>query len=238
MMKKPKNRDDFEGIWQEKLAKAIEKRSGEDARNRILAGGEILNQESPTEDRIRWTCGVLGRLAEETDQEKRQEVLADCACRYPVDDLQDVKETYQANRDLDQAIAMLGEKFERFLRDDLGLEETLIFAITRQGWGLAGIHDPEQNRIIATKIPKSGYIKDYFEASDPEEKRRIYCHCPRVREGVGKEPQLPEEYCYCGAGFYKGIWEEILGEPVRVEVLESVMNGGDRCRIAVHLPEY
>ena len=46
-----------------------------------------------------------------------------------------------------------------------------------------------------------------------------------------------EEYCYCGAGFYKGIWETILGEQVRVEVLESVMMGGDVCKIAIHLPE-
>jgi len=54
---------------------------------------------------------------------------------------------------------------------------------------------------------------------------------------VGDDPQLPLEYCYCGAGFYKGIWETILREPVRVEVLESVMHGGDVCKIAIHLPE-
>jgi predicted hydrocarbon binding protein len=54
---------------------------------------------------------------------------------------------------------------------------------------------------------------------------------------VGLEPALPEDYCYCGAGFYKGIWEEILGEPVEVEVLESVLQGGDVCRIAIHLPD-
>ena len=55
-----------------------------------------------------------------------------------------------------------------------------------------------------------------------------------VRDQVGSDPALPQTYCYCGAGFYQGIWEEILGKPVRVEVLESVMTGGDVCQIAVY----
>jgi predicted hydrocarbon binding protein len=58
-----------------------------------------------------------------------------------------------------------------------------------------------------------------------------------VRDGVGEQPQLPGTYCYCGAGFYQGIWETVLREPVQVEVLESVMQGGEVCKIAVHLPE-
>jgi len=44
-------------------------------------------------------------------------------------------------------------------------------------------------------------------------------------------------YCYCGAGFYKGIWEEILQRPVEVEVLESVLSGGEVCKIVIHLPD-
>ena len=47
---------------------------------------------------------------------------------------------------------------------------------------------------------------------------------------------LPASYCYCGAGYYKGIWEEVLQRPVEVEVLESVLDGGDVCRVAITLP--
>jgi predicted hydrocarbon binding protein len=54
---------------------------------------------------------------------------------------------------------------------------------------------------------------------------------------VGEDPRLPQTYCYCGAGFYQGIWEKVLDEPVQVEVLESVMTGGDVCQIAVELPQ-
>jgi predicted hydrocarbon binding protein len=47
---------------------------------------------------------------------------------------------------------------------------------------------------------------------------------------------LPEIYCYCGAGYYRGIWEEIVQEPVEVEVLESVLAGDEVCKVAIHLP--
>ena len=50
--------------------------------------------------------------------------------------------------------------------------------------------------------------------------------------------KFPELFCYCGAGFYKGIWEEIIQEEVKVEVLESVLKGDDVCKIAIYLPNY
>jgi len=225
---------DFEKNWQERLARAVESAAGEEIRDLVLQGGEELTQETGTTEKIIWSCGALDLLAENTDEETGREILTSCACRYPVEDLQDVKEAYQSSGNLDLAVEMLQEKFIHFTREILGLEEELIAEINSLGWGLAGRRDG--NTIIATKIPKSGFLVDYFNEADPEEKRRLYCHCPRVREGVGLEPALPEIYCYCGAGFYQGIWEEILGEPVRVEVLESVMSGGDVCKIAIHLP--
>ena len=234
-MNKTQKEFDFEICWQGKLAQAVEKAAHPEIRERVMQGGEVLNNDSPTKDKIRWTCEALGRLVEATDEETRQEILSQCACQYPVENLGDVKAAYQESGDPDEAIRMLQEKFKSFLRDGLELEETLISIIISRGWGLAGVRDGK--RIIATKIPKSGYIREYFNENDPEVKRRLYCHCPRVRDGVGKEPRLPEEYCYCGAGFYKSIWEEILGEPVRVEMLESVMHGDDVCKIAVHLPD-
>jgi hypothetical protein len=77
-----------------------------------------------------------------------------------------------------------------------------------------------------------------MQESDPRVKREMYCHCPRVRDAIRNGQALPETYCYCGAGYYKGIWEEILGQPVEVEVLESVLGGGNVCKIAIHLPPH
>lgn len=226
---------DFEGAWQSKLAAGLDKEMDPAQREKILDGGGLLTMESPTQDKIIWTWEMMERLEGITSENTRQEILTGCACHYPKDGLVDARNLYLETGDVDRVIDLLQGKFEGFLRDVLELEEELIEEITSRSWGLAGVR--EGSRIIATKIPKSGYLVEYFQTDDPQKKRKLYCHCPRVRDGVGDDPQLPLEYCYCGAGFYKGIWDTILEEPVRVEVLESVMVGGDVCTIAVHLPD-
>jgi len=225
---------DFEKIWQGKFSRAVEAELGEEIRDQVLQGGESLTQDSSTKEKATWTCRALDKLVQVTGETTRQEILTECACHFPVEDLQDVKEAFKKSGNVDKAVKMLQDKFEFFLREGLGLEERLIKTILSRGWGLAGLR--EGNTIIATKIPKSGFLEQYINEPDPLQKRRLYCHCPRVRDGVGADPTLPITYCYCGAGFYQGIWEEILGKPVRVEMLESVMQGDDVCKIAIHLP--
>ena len=226
---------DFEQNWHTKLSTGLDRYVDPNSRDSIITGSELLTMESSTMDKVIWTCEMIERMEEYTTEEAIQEIFLSCHCAYPSEDLLDVKMTYRLFGDIDTALSMLQEKFETFLREVIKLEEDLVQEIIRNGWGLAGVREGDQ--IIATKIPKSGYLVEYFETEDPAEKRKLYCHCPRVRDAVGEEPQLPQTYCYCGAGFYKGIWETILGEPVKVEVLESVMQGGDVCTIAVHLPE-
>jgi len=160
--------------------------------------------------------------------------MTGCACQYPKSDLQEIREQYQATKDINLVHQMLQDQFESFLRDTLELSEELIEEIVSRGWGSAGIR--RGDTIIATKIPKSGYLVEYMKETDPEKKRRYYCHCPRVREIIKTSGTISVTYCYCGAGFYKGIWEEILQKSVEVEVLESVLKGDEVCKIAVYLP--
>lgn len=222
---------DFEQSWQGKLRQAVRDQVGPEAAERVLAGGQELSDASKIEERIRWTCGALGRLEQAANPRQEIEILNACACRYPEENLADVRQIYRETGDIDQALIALQEIFERFLREDLKLEENLVGEVVSRNWGLAGVR--RGATIIATKIPKSGSLRDYFHSQDPEEKRRLYCHCPRIRDGIGRLPRPREVYCQCGAGFYRGIWETILERPVRVEVLDSVLAGGDVCRVAV-----
>jgi hypothetical protein len=162
-------------------------------------------------------------------------VLTGCACQYPKADLQDVRQRYEATGDVDLALGMLQDRFESFLTDTLELDGELIEEVVGRGWGLAGVRVGDT--IVATKIPKSGFLVEYMNETDPERKRQYYCHCPRIRDLLKSGDSLSPTYCYCGAGYYKGIWEEILQQPVEVEVLESVLQGDEVCRIAVHLPQ-
>lgn len=51
------------------------------------------------------------------------------------------------------------------------------------------------------------------------------CTCPMVREGV-RDPYL----CHCTVGYTKNLFETLLGRPVRVNLLESILGGDRVCR--------
>jgi len=222
---------DFDRQWLARLSRSLKSIVGGDIERKVMAGsGEMLSEGTP-EASAEWTVQTMMRLDELLTSVQKRDVMTGCACCYPQSDLEDVRQAYRNSGDIDEAIGMLRGKFVSFLRDRLGLGDDLIGQILAAGWGLAGVR--EDDVIIATKIPKSGSIVDYFRQTDPIRKRRFYCYCPRVRDSIGKGRRISQTYCYCGAGFYKAIWEYILDRPVDVEVLESVLGGGDVCRIAV-----
>ena len=229
----PENQD-FERAWLTKFSNSLDKVVDSRTRNAIMEGSEGLSERSSRRKVIDWSKRAMERLDSLVDEEKRQEVMTGCACQYPKTDLQKIRQVYETTGDVDVAHRMLQERFEAFLKNVLGLDEDMIEDIVERGWGSAGVK--EGNRIIATKIPKSGNLLEYMEETDRDRKRELYCHCPRIRKVLKEREMISGTYCYCGAGFYKGIWEEILGESVKVEMLESVMEGDEVCKIAVYLP--
>jgi len=225
---------DFERAWLAKFSNCLEETAGEEIRDEVLQGSEGLSSHSDRQDVIAWSKGAMERLDALVAEAKRREIMTGCACQYPKSALQGIRKQYEATGDVDLAVQMLQEQFESLLRDSLGLDDELVEEIVSRGWGSAGIK--KGNTIIATKIPKSGYLVEYMKETDPEKRRQYYCHCPRIRDVLKTSETIPPTYCYCGAGFYKGIWEEILQEPVDVELLESVLKGDEVCKVAIYLP--
>ncbi len=223
----------FERTWLAKFSACLDEIAGERIRKEVMRGSEGLSSRSSRQEVIDWSRGAMERLESMVDEGKSKKTMTGCACQYPKSALQEMRRRYEATRDVDLVHQMLQEQFESFLRDTLQLSDGLIEEIVEKGWGSAGVK--RGNTIIATKIPKSGYLVAYMEEKDPEVRRQYYCHCPRIREVLKTSETISPVYCYCGAGFYKGIWEEILQQPVEVEVLESVLGGGEVCRVAVTL---
>jgi len=225
---------DFERAWLAKFSGCLDEIAGEEIRKEVMKGSEELSSRSSRQDVIVWSKRAMERLEALVDKERRKTIMTGCACQYPKSDLQAMRKAYEATRDIELAHQMLQQQFESFLKNTLELSEELVAEIVSRGWGAAGVK--KGNTIIATKIPKSGYLVEYMRETDPEKKRQYYCHCPRIRDVLKTSETISPTYCYCGAGFYKGIWEEILQEPVEVEVLESVLKGDKVCKIAIHLP--
>jgi predicted hydrocarbon binding protein len=58
------------------------------------------------------------------------------------------------------------------------------------------------------------------------------CYCGSVSKTTETIPLI---YCYCGAGWYKRLFEEALGKPVRVKVVRSIASGARTCEFEIHL---
>lgn len=230
------NENDFLKNWLLKLTHCLDEIAGEKIRKNVLQGSEKLSSGASPKERIDWIKEAMERLESLVDEKKRIEIMTGCACQYTQSDLDEIRKAYQESKDIDLAHKMLLEKFISFLRDSLKLDDDLIDDIVNRGWGLAGVK--KGNTIITTKIPKSANLIEYMKEKDLEKKRTIYCHCPIVKEAIESKTKISPTYCYCGTGFYKGIWEYILGLKVNVEVLESVLQGDSVCRIAIHLPPF
>lgn len=227
--------DDFEKCWLAKLAGALAEVTDAPVRGSVMEGSEQLSADSPHEEVIAWSRGAMARLDALLDEEMRKEVMTRCACHYPAENLAEIRAMYAATGDISKAHQMLQARFEAFLRGPLNLDEESIAQIVQCGWGLAGML--RGDRIIATKIPKSGNLAAYLAEDSPQEQRKLYCHCPRIAEVLGEAEPLSITYCYCGAGYYRNIWETILDKPVDIEILASVLRGDRVCSFAIHLPK-
>jgi len=225
---------DFESGWLKGFADSLHQLVGAEIRDAVMLGSEELAAGGDGEAVIQWTSRAIGRLEALVDEVRRRQILMRCSCRYPSAALQQVREAYEQEGDIAAAQQVLQDQFEALLRDSLKLEEEFIQEVVGKGWGSAGVR--RGSTIIATKIPKSGNLVDYLRETDPLVKRQLYCHCPRVRDALQGPTTISSTYCYCGAGFYKHIWEEVLGQPVQVELLESVLQGDEVCKFAIRLP--
>jgi hypothetical protein len=222
--------DEFDSYWRQKLSARIKASAGTDARDEILGLDPVVDDTQVVE----WTRAVIVRLEKSFDAQTCQKIMSDCACHLPSEQLEPLRDLYQHTDDLEQVHNALQQQFETLLRESLKLDENKIREVFARCWGSAGVL--EGDTIIATKIPKSRFLDKYLDEPDPEVRRSYYCHCPRVRNAAAAGEKLPQLYCYCGAGFYKHMWETILQVSVQVELLESVLSGGDMCRVAIKLP--
>lgn len=60
------------------------------------------------------------------------------------------------------------------------------------------------------------------------------CYCGAV--SATKEP-ISMTYCHCGKGYWMAMFEHALAKPIKVDILQTVISGGDSCRFAIHIPE-
>jgi hypothetical protein len=218
--------------WIEKLEKSLEENCGEVVKNLVMEGAPA-DPDADQERFTDFTLKVIHKMDTILPQDIKKQILSDCACRYPTEKLAHIKEDYINYRNSARAHQLLEEVFKEDL-ESMDIPQIYKDEIIKNGWGLAGkkVHDI----ITVTKIPDE--VEKYFTATDINEKRVAYCHCPRIKKLISDNEQgVSPTYCNCRAGFYKGIWEDITGKDIKVEVLDTILNGSLTCSFSISLNE-
>jgi effector-binding domain-containing protein len=193
--------------WEQRLAKNVERVLGAAARAEVLQDLDRIALGSSCEERKAWVNCALERLDAQSTEEQRFDILSRCAHIFSRRRIERVRAVYERSLDIDEALTAMAEDPEWYEKP------------TRDG-----------DVLYVTKVPRNR--QGYEEATDEAEKRMHYCHCALVRNNPG---DVHPAFCYCASGWYRQIWEGILGQPVRVEILKSLTKGDDTCRFAIHL---
>jgi hypothetical protein len=203
--------------WNRLLAEGAENVLGAGARETIMRGIESITPESSFEEYITWIQGAIERLDGLTSNEEQKcQVVSYCAHIFPQDRIDHLRTIYEQG-DID---AVLREMY----RDDFWYEKPV-----RRG-----------KVIYMRKNPFDP--EGYASAATPDGRRKAYCHCPFVRPYLSenatqqKTSALSPTFCYCGAGWYRRLWEGILGKLVIIEHVETLLKGNDQCTLSITLP--
>ena len=224
------------------LSERLEEHVGETRRDAILPKDELPPLGLPSSEKIDVAHQVLEKMNKVLTPEECKRVLADVAHGLPRDFRKSEREKFLKAGSIDD---YLGEKrasaiaeLERH-RDDGSLffnqyitDDVVNFVKSRPDV-LSG--ERRGNTIYHTKIPY--LVQEYLDAPDEKMKRYYACHCAWARESILKGDEVSSEFCYCSGGFTKQPWEAALDQPLKVEMVKSVLKGDLECSFIIHLPE-
>ena len=223
----------------EELAASI----GEQKRDEIFGKIGLPPLGTPSSQKPRLTHTVMDRLECMVGKAQCKSILSGCLHGLKDEWFLDEKKKYEECGNID---AYLERKRTDFiaelekLRDEGGLYFTQ--EITDEVIGHVKSHPEvsggvrDGNIIYETKIPYM--TKEYLVETDERMKRYYYCHCAWVRESLRTgDVNVSPTFCYCSAGFHKKPYEVIFGQPLKAEVIDTVLDGGMCCKFAIHLPK-
>jgi effector-binding domain-containing protein len=199
--------------WDRLLAEGTENALGAAARQQVMQGIEHIKPESPLAVYAEWIRAAMERLDSLTDDpETKYQILSCCAHVFPEERITHLRSLYQRRRDIDDVL-------REMYTDPAWYEDPV-----RKG-----------NVLYVRKVPYDP--EGYEKGATPVEQRRAYCHCEFVRPYLDDVPsRLSSTFCWCGSGWYRRLWEGILGQPVTIDHVETLLQGADECRLTISLP--
>ncbi|MBN2229233.1 MAG: hypothetical protein JW779_06525 [Candidatus Thorarchaeota archaeon] len=203
--------------WFEKFSESVAHHLGKKTMKYIAEDWEKVptnSSKQSKEKRYSWLKIAMERLDENCDDEMKYRIMADtCPHNYPKTRIMKMRTQFKRLGSIDALI-------------DLMKQDT--------SWGGGSFYDyPERigNWIHITKVPYNP--RGFREATTKEERRKAYCHCGLVK---GSTEEISSTFCCCSGGWVQQLWEGILEQPVKVKLVESLLQGDDRCTHAIEIP--
>ncbi len=227
-----------------RVGERLEAIAGKEARRRVFEGFELPPLGSPQDDYPKLTKKIVDAMEAELPSETCREVLTYNYHGVPVEAFKEKKERFEKAESIDE---FLKDEHRRFVeelsgymkRGQIWYEQEITPEVVDLVKGNQEIQNGvrQGNKIYVSKIPFAP--KQWLVEKDPVMKRYYACHCQLVRTAIrdGK-PKISPVFCYCSGGYEKLRFDVIFGEPVEIELLESVLKGDKRCRFAVTIPKH
>jgi hypothetical protein len=221
----------------------LAERVGEDIRDQVFAEIKLPPLGTPSAKKPEITRKVMERFEALVDAETGDQILSDCLRTLPENFHAEARDLFLSSENLEAFLQAKGDAFIAELKKlrDSGMPyftqpvtDEVIDFVERTPEIRQGLL--EGDVIYEAKIP---YMTvDYLNETDERMKQYHYCHCPWVREAIpAGEVQISPNFCKCSGGFHARYWQAAFGQPVQVDVVETILQGDKWCKFAIHLPQ-
>lgn len=204
--------------WNKKLADGLTRVLGAEVRESVMQGSEQLGLETSVDERFEWVKGMLARLDGLADEHQKWDIISGCAHVFPQGQIEKLTAVFNKSK------SQTGDPLQ-------AVDAVIAFMDDDPGWAEGGVRDGYT--IYAAKKPYD--LKAYEVATTDLERRQAYCFCPLVRTKMDQD--MPLDFCNCGSGWFRQQWEGATGKSVTMEIVQSVLRGGEKCEFAIHLSE-
>jgi hypothetical protein len=205
---------DWTGLLGEHAGRVL----GTEAARDVMRGSAALSLESTLDERFCWVKGAIERLESVAAEQQRYDSVSSCAHVFPDRQVEKLRLAYEGARASGAGPLQ-------------AVDAVLDFMATDPCWG----ERPRREGLVIYSSKKPRDPRAFAAATSAAEKRKAACFCPITRHHL--DQGMPITFCYCGSGWYRRQWEGALGKPVRIDIVESLLKGDDRCTFAIHLPD-
>ncbi|MDF1541206.1 MAG: GyrI-like domain-containing protein [Candidatus Thorarchaeota archaeon] len=195
--------------WDKRFHSSLGEVLGSKVRDEILQGYDELTPFTNAEERADWTINAIKKLDAKATEDEKYQIISKCAHIRPKEEIEQLKAVYEKNHDVDEFLEYYANS-------------------------LPFIEKPYREGSIIYQSKPPADPEAYRAAKSQHELIQAACFCPIIKASLDR---MPRSFCYCGAGWARQMFESVFGQPLKIEILETVIDGGRLCKYAIHLPE-